>query len=157
MNFVEILSLPGILFSHIYEADYYHNHFPVIENIWEIAYIADGSLELEVGNEKFCAKKDDVICFLHNEKTSILTNNFHSHHTIGVRMDWQFISDEQGLLLPTITPAGNNTANICHLIDDFIRNHMIYKTSKALGAAKFLELLCAIDKCNRKIQSKNLL
>ncbi len=154
MNCVEITSLPDILFSHIYKADRYHNSFSVRENFLEVSYIADGSFDLEVGSEKFYAKKGDIICLFHNKDTFIQTNQFHSHHTVGVKVNWFFSSDEHGLHLPTITPA--NTANICRLIDNFIHNQIIYKESKILGATKFLELLCAIDKCNRKTKNVNL-
>ena len=156
MNCVEITSLPDILFSHVYKADHYHNSFSVRESFLEVSYIADGSFELEVGNERLCAKKGDILCLLHDKKTVILTDKFHSHHTVGVKVDWDFCSDERHLLLPIITPAKTGTANICHLIDDFVHNQIVYKESKTLGATKFLELLCAIDKCNRTTQNKNL-
>lgn len=157
MNFIEISSLPKILFSHIYKAEAYQNRFSVRDNFLEISYVADGSLELEVGNERLCAKKGDILCLLHDKKTVILTDKFHSHHTVGARVDWEFSTDEQNsLILPTVTPAKNNTNTICHLIDDFVHNQVTYKESKTLGAAKFLELLCAIDKCNRTAQNNNL-
>ncbi len=154
MNYVEIKSLPDILFSHIYKADHYHNSFPVRESFLEVSYIAEGSFELEVGRERFYAQKGDVVCLFHNKETLIKTDQFHSHHTVGVKVNWTFSSDERGLLLPTVTPANN--ANICQLIDNFIHNQIVYKESKTLGAVKFLELLCAIDKCNRNAQNKNL-
>ena len=153
MSFVEILTLPDIIFSHFYKADTYQNRFPVSKNFLEISYVADGSIDLQVGNNKFCAKKGDVICFLHNDETTVTAKDFHCHHTIGAIVNWDFSSDEQNsLLLPIVTPAENNNTNIRRIIDDFIRNQIEYKTSKALGAAKFLELLCVIDKCNRKAQ-----
>lgn len=153
MSFVEIFSLPNILFSHFYKADAYQNHFSVRDDFLEISYIADGSFELEVGNEKYCAKKGDVICLLHNAETILSAKKFHCHHTVGATVAWSFSTDEQNsLVLPTVTPAENNTKTICSLIDDFVHHQIVYKESKALGAAKFLELLCAIDKCNRKTQ-----
>ena len=153
MNFIEISSLPKILFSHIYKAEAYQNRFSVRDNFLEISYVADGSLELEVGNEKYCAKKGDVICLLHNAETILSAKNFHCHHTVGATVNWNVSTDEQNsLILPTVTPAKNNTNTICHLIDDFVHNQIVYKESKALGATKFLEVLCAIDKCNRKAQ-----
>lgn len=154
MNFIEISSLPKILFSHIYKADIYQNRFSVRDHFLEISYIADGSFELEVGNKKYCAKKGDVICLLHHDETILSAKNFHCHHTVGATVDWSFSTDEQNsLILPTVTPAENNTNTICHLIDDFVHNQIVYKESKTLGATKFLELLCAIDKCNRKVQN----
>ena len=157
MNFVEILSLPTILFSHFYKADTYKNRFSVRDNFVEISYVADGSFELEVGNEKHFVNKGDVVCLLHNAETVLSVKDFHCHHTVGALVDWSFSTDEQNsLLLPTVTHAENNTEDICHIIDDFVHNQILYKTSKALGATKFLELLCAIDKCNRKSQNLNM-
>ena len=156
MNRIEIKSLPSILFSHIYEPENYHTSFPVRENLLEVTYIAEGSFDLVVGNDKYRAKKGDIICSLYNAPALISTDNFHSHHTVAARVDWVFSNEEQSLFLPILTPEENNTSSICILIDDFVHNHMIYKSSKALGAAKFLELLCEIDKCNRKAQKTNL-
>ena len=154
MDNIEITSLPSILFSHIYQAENYRNSFPVRENFLEIFYIAEGMIELEVGKEKHFVKKGDVVCLFHNEKTSIFANAFHSHHTVGISAEWKFSSDDQELLLPVVTPEKNNTSSICLLIDDFVHNQLAYKASKTLGATKALELLCEIDKCNRKAQNK---
>lgn len=156
MNFIEILSLPNVSFSHIYKADAYTNHFPIIENFLEISYIADGSLNIEVENEKIRAQKGDVLCLNYNKKISVSSDDYHCHHTIGVKVDCKFSNDQHGLYLPNITLAKNHTEKICCLIDDFIHNHIVYKESKILGVTKFLELLCTIDKCNRKIKNFNL-
>lgn len=157
MCFVEILSLPTILFSHFYKADTYQNHFSAKDNFLEISYIADGSIEFEAGNEKHCAKKGDVICLLHNAETRLSAKGYHCHHTVGATADWVFSADEQNsLLLPTVTLAENGASDIYHIIDDFVHNQVLYKRSKTLGAARFLELLCAINKCNRKYQNLNM-
>lgn len=157
MNYIEILSLPAVLFSHIYKADYYQNHFPVRNKFLEIFYIAEGSIELDAGSDKFYVKKGDVVCLLHNTDTVLTAKDFHCHHTVGVTVDWSFSDDEQtNLILPTVTPSENNTKAICRLIDEFVHNQIGYKESKASGAAKFLELLCSIDKCNRKAQSADI-
>lgn len=150
MDFVELLSLPVISFAHIYQADTYSNRFPSTENFLEIAYIAEGSLHISLENEEICAKKGDVLCVRCNTKKTVSADAFHCHHTVGVKIAYRFTEDKHGLLLPYITPASSNTETIYRLIDDFIHNQIEYKESKALGAAKFLELLCAIDKCNRK-------
>ena len=77
MNFVEFLSLPEILFSHIYKSDAYRNRFFAQEFFVEISYIAVGSVVLKIGNNMFLAKKNDVICFLHNAETVVSANHFH--------------------------------------------------------------------------------
>ncbi len=152
---VEISSLPNILFSHIYKGPY-HRHGDIMENFIEITYISEGTLACTVENNTFYAKKGDVICSLYNTETLFHSEDFHCHHTVSAKANWSFINNEQGLLLPTVTYAENNTANMCHLIDDFVYNQILYKASKINGSAKFLELLCAIDQCNRKAQKRNL-
>lgn len=157
MKFVEVSSLPEILFSHVYQADSYHNHLVLRQNFLEVSYIAEGSSEFRIGNNSFHVKKGDVVCDSHRQETIVSAKKFHCHHTVGATVQWTVSTDEQSsLLLPTITPAENNTASICYLIDEMIHNQTAYKTSKTLGAAKFLELLCAIDACNRKKQNMNL-
>ena len=154
MRFIEVSSLPRILFSHIYKAGTYQNHFSARDNFLEISYIAEGRVNLKVGDKEAFAKKGDVICFLNHAETVVSTNEFHCHHTVGVSLQWNFSNDKQSaLLLPAVTPAESSTSDIYHLIDDCIHNQMLYKDSKVLGAAKFLELLCAIDKCNRRSQN----
>lgn len=156
MNILEITSLPEILFSHIYRADNYYNSCVLRDNFLEVFYIEKGEAEMRIKNEIFHAKKGDVICHTFNSEASFNAENFHCHHTVGATVNTIPSYDGQGLLLPTLTPNEYNTSGICSLIDDFVHNQMLYKSSKALGAAKFLELLCAIDKCNRKAQNGNL-
>lgn len=157
MSFVEISSLPQILFMHLYKADAYQNHFGVKENFLEITYIAEGSFDLQVGDIDICAKKGDVVCLFRNVETNISARDFHCHHTIGATLKWEFSNDKQNaLFLPTVTPAESGTSDICRLIDNCIHNSILYKDSKVLGATKFLELICEIDKSNRNVQNKNI-
>ena len=156
MNFYEISSLPSILFSHSYKADVYNGYLSIKENLLEVSYIVEGTLDFEVDGIMFSAKKGDVVCAFHNTKTYVSAEKFHCHHTVCGVINWKNSSEEETCLcLPKITPSENGTSNICRLIDDIIQNHELYKTKSALGSAKFLELLCAVDKCNRKIQNQN--
>jgi two-component system response regulator YesN len=63
---------------------------------------------------------------------------------------WTLQDDISGLYLPIVTPAHFNTRVAASIIDQLIRDQLIYKESRSKGAAKFLELLCEIDQCNRK-------
>ena len=151
MDFIKLLSLPEIIFSHFYKADSYRNRFSVKENFLEISYIADGEIDLKIGGDTFCAKKGDVICFFHNKDTCVSAKNFHCHHTVGTLTEWDITDNEKNdLFLPVVTPAEYNTAPICRLIDGIIYNQVTYKTVKAAGASEFLKLICEIDSCNRK-------
>lgn len=156
MRTVEISSLPDLLFSHIFKRDSFHRQADPLENFIEITYISEGTLTCTAEKNTFSAKKGDVVCSLYNTESSFHSDASHCHHTVCAKVNWNFTNREQGLLLPAVTYAENNTATICHLIDEFVYNQILYKTSKINGAAKFLELLCAIDQCNRKTQKKNL-
>ena len=155
MERIEILSLPEVLFAHIFEAKSYYNRFPAKKDFIEVTYIAEGEVEYVVKNKKNFAKKGDVVCLLHNEDSEIFTKDYHCHHTVGFSADWLF-SKDGGACFPTITPASGNTAEIYRLIDELVYGEVDYKSSKVHGAAKLLELVCAVDKCNRKISVQNL-
>lgn len=157
MSYIEISSLPRVVFSHCYEAETYINIMTKSDTFVEIAYLTEGEGNVQIGDEILCAQKGDVICFLHNKPSSFSASGFHSHATVAMEIMWNFTLDQQnGLFIPPITPAKNNTASICRIIDDFTNNEIFYKDSKSKGAAKILELLCAIDKCNRQSQSITL-
>ena len=155
MELIEILSLPEILFAHVFEAKSYYNIFPAIKGFIEVTYIAEGEIEITDGNKKYVAKKGDVVCLLHSEEGEIFAKDYHCHHTVGFSADWSFSSDE-GLCLPAIIPSSRNTPEIHRIIDEIVYRQVDYKNSKAYGAAKLLELICAVDKCNRKMSVKNL-
>ena len=155
MRSIEINNLPRILFSHIYKAESYHNSFAKKKSFIEISYIFEGSLTVEASDQSFCATKGDVVCFLHDTPKLVSADEYHCHHTVGIKVDWSFSSDENAIILPKLIKVENNTASICRLIDDIIHNQIAYRSSTAKGAAKILELLCAIDQQNRKLQTTN--
>lgn len=157
MNVVEIISLPKMIFAHVYNAKTYNAHFPTKDSFIEISYIEEGVLDIRVGAETYHVQRGDVVCFLHNGETTVSTDACHCHHTVGVTIDWNSSSNEQNsLLLPVVTPKEIVTANIYQIIDNMIHKQILYKNSTAHFSAKFLELLCEIDKCNRKSEKNNL-
>lgn len=156
MSAFEITSLPQIQFAHVYGRESYHNLLPKNKRLLEISYIEQGELHLQMRGQNVRLKEGDVACVLHSERIVATADAFHCHHTVGALVDWQVSADEQsGLLLPLYIPAENNTTEVCTLIDRIIRHLVRYKTQKAKGAARFLELLCVIDGCTRRAQSVN--
>jgi len=157
MNTVDIVSLPKMQFAHIYGAQAYSAQFPVKKNFMEISYIEEGALNITVEMEHFHVQKGDVICFLRQAETIISTDVYHCHHTIGATLDWHFADQgHHGLNLPVVLPKDNVSANIYQLIDNMIHKQLLYKSSDAHFAAKFLELLCEIDKCNTRSKNNHL-
>ena len=157
LEFVEIKSLPKIIFAHSYQAENYRKQFDISHSILEITYLLEGSIEFAVGEKKITLHKGDVLCALRSAPAMVEAKHPHHHHTVAAKVDWAFSKDPQNLHLPLITPASGNSAKICRIIDDFVHNHLLYKSQPAVGAWKFMELLCAIDRANRKKENSNLL
>ena len=155
MKFIEITTLPEIVFSHIYKANSYKNHFLKKENFLEISYIEEGEITYTTNDKTYHFKKGDIICPFFTSESQIRADNYHCHHTVSATFKWEVTNDEHGLLIPTYIPAESNTQEICKLINEFIYNSKLYKEYKTKGAAKFLELLCAIDNLARKIKNAN--
>jgi AraC-like DNA-binding protein len=157
MNTVSVDSFPKLAFSHVHRANTYHNRFALNSRFLEVSYIADGEVTICRDGETFRAGKGDVLCFFYDTDMQITAESFHCHHTVGISLSWSVLEDKSdGLLIPQILSGSDNTAEICRIIDDCIRNQVYYRTSLMQGAAKILELLCAIDKRSRKNQNKNL-
>ena len=156
MEFIKLSSLPEILFSHEYQADSYRKQMNVGTRTIEITYIQQGALEYQAGRVKVCARKGDILCSMRKKSVIVEATQYHRHHTVCAKVDWEMTGDADHLLLPVLTAAENHTAEICCMIDDFVCNGILYKSKKELGAAKFMELLCAIDQCNRKNQAAQI-
>ena len=157
MQYYKVLSLPKVLFAHRYECDGISiDHSHARKNV-EITYIEKGYLNIQVGEDIFLAETGDVICQFYRANTAVFTDEVHAHRTVGAEMNWSLSEDTSAdLLLPLITPAKNIPETVYNLIDEIIRKQVQYRDSSAKGAAKFLELLCAIDKCNRQIQDAKI-
>ncbi len=151
MRPITILSLPIIAFAHVYESEYYENDLDPRENLLEITYIAEGELQIQRGSRIDCAKKGDIVIFLRDKHSRVIATEKHCHHTVGAVVRWKYEDQEQNaLLLPLVIPIENETTSIYHMIDGFVQKQTSYKTNRVKGAAKFLELLCEIDRCYRK-------
>lgn len=151
MNTVELRSLPKFRFAHIYQAEQFRNVIPPSADFIEVSYVAEGDLSLQVGEKTFTAGKGDILCMLHQERSVVNAPAYHCHHTVGVAAEWAFTDGlAGGLYLPPVTRAGEGTDGICHLIDGFIHRQSLYRESDSRCAAGFLQLLCEIDKYNRR-------
>lgn len=151
MQTIEVHDLPRIKFAHTHHADKYSHVLLKTENAMEITYISEGSITIEYNETEYTANKGDIICFLYNqEQIKLKTPAYHEHHTVYAQLKWSLQKNVNGLYLPIVTPARYNTKSARDIIDRLIKNQPIFKASQTKGASKFLELLCEIDKCNRK-------
>lgn len=151
MDFTEINSLPQILFSHAFEADEYTNRFSPKKNFLEVSYIEKGEFTVKSGNREYVLRQGDVCCLFKMADTVVTATKFHRHCTVAATLEWSSSADgSAGLMLPPVTPAEYCLPEVYKIIDDFIYVQAKYMSSKVRGAAKFLNLLCEIDRCNRK-------
>lgn len=157
MQTIEFRSLPVIRFAHIYSSERYHRAFPPQENFLEISYVSEGSLSVERDGEINVVKKGDVMCHFYQSAGFNVAEEFHRHHTVGAQVDWTPAAKTTGgLFLPFLTPAALVPQKVYEIIDDFIHRVSFYTESGSHAAAKFLELVCILDKCNRKSNGLDL-
>ena len=157
MQTYEIETLPRVKFAHVYHADTYFNTLLKREDSMEITYISEGSIAIEYKGKEYVANKGDIVFLPYDqEQINIKAFAYHEHHTVFANLRWSRQDDINGLCLPLVTPERFNTRSAAAIIDQLIRNQLIFKESKTKGASKFLELLCEIDQCNRKQTELNL-
>ena len=157
MQTYEIETLPCVKFAHVYHADSYFNTFAKREDSMEITFISEGSIVIEYDGKEYTAEKGDILCHPYDvAQITVKARAYHEHHTVFANLKWSLQDHANGLYLPLITPAKLNTRTAANIIDQLIRNQLIFKESKIKGASKFLELLCEIDQCNRKQTELNL-
>lgn len=150
MRSIKISSLPKMLFGHIYHSSKYNNTLVNEKGRIEVSYISKGEVTVFTDNESFTLGEGSVFCCLHNENTRVKASDFHCHHTVCARVDWEFSEEESALTLPYMIEVKNDTSKICHIIDNIIHNISDYETHMIKGSTKFLELLCEIDKSIEK-------
>ena len=157
MRILEIDSMPKILFAHEYGADDYSIRFCTIPGRIEVTLVTKGELIIEIGGEKHVAQAGDIICGTFDKPSFVTTDAPHEHHTVCASVNWREMENTvSGLYLPLITKGGPHLRHAESIIEKFIRDTLTYQDSPTRGAAKFLELLCEIDRCNRKSPELNI-
>ena len=157
MQTYEIETLPRVKFAHVYHADTYFNTLLKREDSMEITFVSEGSITVEYKGMEYVANKGDIVLLLYDqEQIHIKASAYHEHHTVFAQVKWSLQNHINGLYLPLITPAQINTRSAANIMDHLICNPLIFKNSQAKGAAKFLELLCEMDQCNRRQKDLNL-
>ncbi len=148
MNTIALETLPTFSFAHIHSAEQYHHQIPVNPRRIEISYLAEGSLVISQGKQQFLAEKGDILC-TNLFPVTLDTDTFHCHHTTSALVNWTEAPGFHHLLLPAVTKASPQTAEIRDHIDELIYNGHIYEASPEKAASIFLNILCKIDECNR--------
>lgn len=153
---ISILSLPKIEFSHVYKAASYKNHIGKRKNFIEISYIKEGASVVTTSGKSYTFKKGDIFCNLYENPILVTADEFHCHHTVGANVTFQKDASSESVCLPFMIPSEKDTAKICSLIDAIIREQNKYGNPNIKSSAKFLDLICEIDKFNRKEQNRKL-
>ena len=153
---INILSLPKIEFSHIYKAPSYKHHIGKRKNFIEISYVKEGSVVITTQDKSYTLKKGDVLCNLYTKPILVTIEDFHCHHTVGATMAFQKEASADSIFLPFVIRAESDTAKICNIIDTLVQKQGSYENSSLKNSAIFLDLLCEIDKINRKNRKNHL-
>ena len=151
MRFFEIDTMPRVMFAHVFGADSYYNRFTPKEDVMEVTLVTSGELHIELGEQIFVAHSGDLLCSPFDLTSVVSSDTPHEHHTVGATLSWREVENTAGgLCLPLITRANPSLKRAENIIEQLINDPLLYKDSRTRGAAKFLELLCEIDRCNRK-------
>lgn len=150
MKKIEALTMPKLLFAHRFEAESYKHSFVNTGELLEITYIAEGSLNINIGNETFKANKGDIVCFFHDEGATVTSDSFHRHHTVGASFDYCCSESPDSIHLPLLLSEKNGTDKICRMIDEIIGDSATMKASCTKFAARFFGLLLNIDAVHKR-------
>lgn len=157
MKTIDITSTPQIVFAHTYESNNYDNLLPPSKPNVEITYIAEGSLELTIENQKYVAQTGDILCLFRNEEITVHASDFHRHHTFGVNLEWNYLENNtRGLFLPVLTKFSPQVKEIHQMIDDIIYNSHRYEGIRARQTTQVMNILCKIDLYNRNSKELQL-
>ena len=157
MQTIEIETLPRIIFAHVFHADTYFNIFPARENAMEVSFISEGETTICYNGKEYPAQKGDIVCLPYDlSPLSIRSHAYHEHRTVCAQFKWRLQDNINGLYLPLVTPSYLGTRAAENIIERLIRNPLLFKSSPTKGAAMFLELLCEIDRCNKRTVTAGL-
>ena len=147
---IEVDSMPIVKFAHVHSAESYSHSFIGENDRMEVSIISEGSLWLGYGGEEYEAKKGDVLCMPYSPiRMYVRTDAFHEHRTVLASFKRTELNNINGLYLPLITPASLGTEAAQSIIEQLIKNPLLFKDSPTRGASMFLDLLCEIDRCNK--------
>ena len=157
MKTIDIFSIPHIYFCHIEQCDTYEYTLNPLEKSIEITYVAQGCMEITRDNQTYLAKQGDIVCLIRDREMNVRATEYHSHHTLVIKVDWTYLKDDaNGLFLPVLTRFSPQSKSIHAMIDDIIYNFHRYKSSRAKQTAQVMNILCEIDTCNHKVKTLQL-
>ncbi len=146
---MNVFSMPKLCFAHSFEAEQYSNGSGICKNRIEIAVLVEGDTVLDIGGKRIETHAGDVVCNTFSEPLKIYAPSFHRHHTVAATLEWEK-AESGGLFIPTVITKDMHNENIIRMIDNFVYGFDALNGSPTRAAAKFLELLCAIDDLARK-------
>ncbi len=157
MQTVEVETMPQVIFAHVYHADAYSRTLNIRADSMEIAILTEGGTTIEYDGKVYVANKGDLMCVPRcPHEIKVRADAYHEHRTVMAQFKWRVQDNANGLYLPIITAAELGTKKAENIIEQLIRNQLLFKDSPTRGASAFLELLCEIDYCNRRDKKLNL-
>ncbi len=149
MKQISVFSMPKLCFAHSFEAEQYSNGSGVCKNRIEVAVLVEGDTVLDIGGKRIETHAGDVVCNTFTEPLKIYAKSFHRHHTVSATLEWEPV-ESGGLFIPTVITKDMHNETLMRMIDNFVYGFDALNSNPTRAAAKFLELLCAIDDIARK-------
>ena len=151
MQSFEIESLPKMRFAHVYSVASYAHPLPPTKDCIEISLISEGEI-FHIGEDgsEILMRKGDILFSLYDVPCAVRADAFHEHRTVCATVKWRAVSEDAGgLCIPSVTPSHLVSKTAKQIIEQLIRNQLVWKESPIRGASMFLALLCELDRCNR--------
>ncbi len=162
-NYIQINSLPRVIFAHVFRAETYQNRFDFPDlpyTMLEITYVSEGKLCFELTDgTRLVVGERSVICNPYNSPLRVYAPARHEHHTVCCRLPFRSLplseidpdgERPQGLLsLPFVTPPLPENNPILPLIDEIISTHTMHTKGPLYCSGLVLQLLDRLDRLTR--------
>ena len=150
MKLINIKSLPVCRFAHTYAAPSYRHVFAKRSNLIEITYIKEGKLTVKQGDVRYYAQKGDVILNTFRDDFVISGDEYHGHHTVGFRLDYEPVE-----AVPPVIACGSGSSQIYYLIDEIIKLKSLSPDSENKISGLFLQLVGELEDEVERGRSRN--
>ena len=147
MQYIKILSVPRLVFAHVFGAERYFNTLSARKNFIEISFITAGTLKKTVDGISTLYHVHEISCNDYTKTLKVNSEHYHQHHTVGFEVAFE-CSDtpKDGFsALPETIPVFDKIFTLHKTIDKIIELSENHDTAPITLSGLFLQLLGQID------------
>ncbi len=148
---MHFLTVPQMLFGHIYEDTDYETHFDHRGGMIETAYFTAGDAVLSYCGTEYRVGRGDIVLLpfpTDNETLDIRFKGYQRHHTVCFQAQFEY--DRSDPLYPIVTHVPEGASEIPDLIDTMIRTHTLDPGRNMKCTGLFFSLLDEVAELNRR-------